>query len=30
MTEPIVIDKGEGGLDRARVAGPCGEAEVYL
>ena len=30
MTEPIVIDKGEGGLDRARVAGPRGEAEVYL
>ncbi|HTO11048.1 MAG TPA: D-hexose-6-phosphate mutarotase [Candidatus Binatia bacterium] len=30
MTEPVVIDKGEGGLDRARVAGPRGEAEVYL
>ena len=30
MTEPVVIDKGEGGLERARVAGPRGEAEIYL
>ena len=30
MTEPVVIDKGEGGLERARVTGPRGEAEVYL
>ncbi|HEU5193276.1 MAG TPA: D-hexose-6-phosphate mutarotase [Methylomirabilota bacterium] len=30
MTEPVVIDKGEGGLERARVAGPRGEAELYL
>ena len=30
MTEPIVIDKGQGGLERAQVSGPRAEAEVYL
>jgi glucose-6-phosphate 1-epimerase len=30
MTEPVVVDTGEGGLSRARVAGPRGEAEIYL
>ena len=30
MSEAVVIDKGEGGLERARVAGPRGEAELYL
>jgi glucose-6-phosphate 1-epimerase len=30
MTEPVVIDKGEGGLERARITGPRAEAEVYL
>ena len=30
MTEPVVVDKGEGGLQRARVTGPRADAEVYL
>ena len=30
MTEPVVVDKGEGGLERARVTGPRADAEVYL
>lgn len=30
MTEPVVIDKGEGGLERARVTGSRADAEVYL
>ena len=30
MTEPVVVDKGEGGLPRARVTGPRADAEVYL
>ena len=30
MTEPVVVDKGEGGLPRARITGPRGEAEIYL
>jgi len=30
MTEPVVIDTGEGGLERARATGPRGEAELYL
>jgi len=30
MTEPVVIDTGEGGLARVRVSGPRADAEVYL
>ena len=30
MTEPVVIDTGEGGLARTRVSGPRADAEVYL
>ena len=30
MTEPVVVDEGEGGLERARVTGPRAEAEIYL
>jgi D-hexose-6-phosphate mutarotase len=30
MTEPVVMEPGEGGLSRARVSGPRAEAEVYL
>ena len=30
MSEPVVIDKGQGGLERARVSGPRADAEVYL
>ena len=30
MTEPVVVDKGAGGLERASVSGPRAEAEIYL
>jgi glucose-6-phosphate 1-epimerase len=30
MTEPVVVDNGAGGLERARVSGPRADAEVYL
>ena len=30
MTEPVVVDKGKGGLERVRVTGPRAEAEIYL
>ncbi|HET7340929.1 MAG TPA: D-hexose-6-phosphate mutarotase, partial [Methylomirabilota bacterium] len=30
MTEPVVVDKGQGGLERVRAAGAQAEAEIYL
>jgi glucose-6-phosphate 1-epimerase len=30
MTEPVVVERGTGGLERARVTGPHADAEVYL
>jgi glucose-6-phosphate 1-epimerase len=30
MTEPVAIDTGAGGLERARVSGPRAAAEIYL
>ena len=30
MTEPVVVEKGDGGLERARVMGSRAEADVYL
>jgi glucose-6-phosphate 1-epimerase len=30
MTEPVVVDRGQGGLERVRASGPRATGEVYL